>query len=180
MSKNTITVNLLAGPGSGKSTIAAGLFHELKMKSFECELVTEFAKYLTWEENFTALEHQYYVTAKQMHREYVVHGKVDVLITDSPTIIGLLYYKEPNVEIKTHFENFVVSSFKSKRNLNFFLERKKKYNPNGRNQTEEEAIKIDEVTKQLLTNWNIPFETIPGQKESIDYIIQKLTTLLKE
>ena len=37
-------VNFYAGPGSGKSTMAAAIFSRLKWKDVNCELVTEFAK----------------------------------------------------------------------------------------------------------------------------------------
>ena len=40
----TIVVNLIAGPCSGKSTIAAGLFHKLKQQGIEAEMSLEFAK----------------------------------------------------------------------------------------------------------------------------------------
>lgn len=170
----TLTVSLLGGPGTGKSTMAAGIFHELKMAHVECELVTEFAKYLTWEKNHVALGHQFYVTAKQMHREFVVNGQVDVLITDSPTIIGLMYYNEKDPEIKSAFENFIVTTFKKKWSLNIFINRMKRYNPNGRNQTEEEAKKIDDEIKSLLLKYDIPFIEIPGNKLGISMIVQEI------
>lgn len=113
--KKTLTINLLGGPGSGKSTLASGIFYNLKMGHIDCELVTEFAKYLTWEKNYKALAHQYYVSAKQMHREYVVQGQVDCVITDSPIITGLLYYKEENEVIREAFINFILSVFKNQK-----------------------------------------------------------------
>lgn len=42
--KNTLVVNLLGGPGCGKSTGAAYIFSQLKMRNIDAELVTEFAK----------------------------------------------------------------------------------------------------------------------------------------
>lgn len=47
MNKSRI-INLWAGPGSGKSTIAAYVFSKLKMKNINCELVTEYAKQLVY------------------------------------------------------------------------------------------------------------------------------------
>lgn len=43
----TIYVNLYGGPGSGKSTTAAGVVSQLKLLSINAELVTEYAKDLT-------------------------------------------------------------------------------------------------------------------------------------
>lgn len=42
--KNTIIVNLFAGPGAGKSTGAAYIFSKLKLAGIDCEYVSEFAK----------------------------------------------------------------------------------------------------------------------------------------
>ena len=44
MDKKIIVINLLGSPGAGKSTTAARLFYELKMKGVKCELITEYAK----------------------------------------------------------------------------------------------------------------------------------------
>lgn len=42
----TSVINLIGGPGSGKSTTAAGLFFRMKSMGVRCELVTEYAKEL--------------------------------------------------------------------------------------------------------------------------------------
>lgn len=39
-----ILINLFGAPGTGKSTGAAYIFSQLKMKGINAELVTEFAK----------------------------------------------------------------------------------------------------------------------------------------
>ena len=49
-----IVINLFAGPGVGKSTTAARVFAELKLKGVNCEMALEFAKDKVWEESFTA------------------------------------------------------------------------------------------------------------------------------
>ena len=45
----TLVVNFFAGPGAGKSSMAAGLFAELKFRGVNCELATEYAKDKVWE-----------------------------------------------------------------------------------------------------------------------------------
>ena len=39
-----LVVNLTGAPGAGKSTGAAYVFSQLKMRGINCELVTEYAK----------------------------------------------------------------------------------------------------------------------------------------
>ena len=40
----TLVVNLFGGPGVGKSTLRAGVFHKLKLKLLNVEEVIEFVK----------------------------------------------------------------------------------------------------------------------------------------
>lgn len=54
---NPIVINLFGAPGAGKSVASAYIFSKLKMKNINCELVTEFAKDLTWEKREFALAH---------------------------------------------------------------------------------------------------------------------------
>ena len=66
--KKTIIVNLFAGPGSGKSTSASGIFHNLKLAHINSEYVSEFAKDAVWGENFKVLENQIFVYGEQHNR----------------------------------------------------------------------------------------------------------------
>ena len=55
-------INIYGGPGVGKSTGAAMIFAKMKMLGINCELVTEYAKTLTYEKRFEILqENQLYV-----------------------------------------------------------------------------------------------------------------------
>lgn len=56
MLERPIIVNLCGSPGVGKSTGAAYIFSQLKMRGINCELVTEFAKDKVWEESHAVFE----------------------------------------------------------------------------------------------------------------------------
>ena len=145
MSKNTLLVNLYAGPGAGKSTGAAYIFAKLKMAGIDCEYVSEYAKDRVWQEDQFPLQHcQLYVTGKQALKIQRVLGKVDVAITDSPIMMGSMYTDE-----KPFKDVCIYEGNKYKNTYNIFVKRKKKYNENGRNQTEEEAKEID---KKIILN----------------------------
>jgi hypothetical protein len=180
MDKDTLVINLFSGPGAGKSTMAAGVFHYLKMHGWDCELVTEYAKFVTWEKNWKALENQFYVTAKQLHREFVVLGQVDVLITDSPLLLGLMYYKTDNDKLRDAYEQMVVETFKQRNNYNVFIERKRSYNPNGRNQTLEESKQIDFNILTLLNKYGFTYDTVSGTKVGTDDVAKKIERELRE
>ena len=166
----TIIVNLFSGPGAGKSTTAAGLFHKLKINGINCELVTEFAKHITWKEDFNTLKNQIYVFAKQHDRMFHLKDKVDVIITDSPIIMGLSYCNWDL--IPRSFEQLVVDEFNRTDavNINYFINRVKEYNPSGRSQTEEEAKEKDMEIKTLLNKYDVSFQTIDGDENAVDWL----------
>jgi nicotinamide riboside kinase len=171
-------INLIGQPGAGKSTLAATVFAKLKMLGVNCELVTEFAKDKTWEQNTTALSNQIYVFAKQYYRMDRCSGKVDVLITDSPLIMSPMYNKDMDID-KPLKE--LVSAINGKyHNLYYYVKRVKKYNPIGRSQTEDESDEIGMKLKQMLDDYGIEYTEVPGRLESADVIIEQLRPYVKD
>ncbi len=166
----SIVVNLFGGPGCGKSTISAAVFSLLKMHDVNAELITEFAKDLTWEKRNKALEDQYYVWGKQYHKMWRVKDQVEVMVTDSPLLLGLIYGGNKAV----CFRETVVHSFKEFNNMNYFLMRTKKYNPKGRNQTEEEANDLDQEVTEMLIDQAIKFNVIEGSYMGVNYIAKRV------
>lgn len=169
--KDTIIVNLYGGPGTGKSTYAALLFAHLKLMGVDCELVREYAKDLVWEERTVEFTDQLSIIGKQIKRINQCWGKVDVIVTDSPILLSA-YYNDS--EPKEEFEKVCLERHLRHKSLDVFLTRKKKYNPNGRFQTEDEAKKIDEEVKALLDKWDVDYTTIDGDKNVTDQIVVAL------
>ena len=161
-----IVINLFGGPGSGKSTTAAGIFSMLKLHGVNVELVTEFAKDLTWEQRYKTLENQYYVWAKQYHRMWRLRDEVDVIITDSPLILSLMYGEICDTHRQTVLDTFR-NTFD---NMNYVLERVKAYNPKGRNQTEDEAKYFDGTIRAMLDCENIVYNVITGDYNGINNV----------
>lgn len=168
MTKKTVIVNLFGGPGSGKSTQSAGLFYKLKMNSFDCELINEYAKWCTWEKNWTALSDQFMVSGQQHYKQHMLVGQVDAIITDSPLLLGLVYYKEEDPVIRKSFVDLLTSVFNRNNNIVFLMKRKKVYNPNGRNQTEEEAKEVDTQIRNMLVEYKIEYTEIDGTPEGLE------------
>lgn len=164
--KRPIVLNLFAGPGTGKSTTAADVFARCKWAGINCEMALEYAKDKVWEESTKILDNQLYVFGKQYHRIKRLTDQVDLIITDSPLLLSLVYYKGDN----PHFSKMVLEEFSRMNNLNFFLQRSKKYNPSGRLQTEVKARELDTKIKNVLIENGVPFEVVAGQVESVNYI----------
>lgn len=166
--KNTLLVNLYAGPGAGKSTGAAYIFAKLKMAGIDCEYVSEYAKDRVWQDDQFPLQHcQLYVIGKQCLKIERLLGKVDVIITDSPIALGSMYTDE-----KPYQDVVLYTAHKYKRTLNIFVKRKKTYNPNGRNQTEAEAIEIDNRIIKMLDDEKFIYVTCDGSQTDYDKIVE--------
>lgn len=166
-------VNCYGGPGTGKSTCAAALFAELKYRGVNCEIITEFAKDATWEgRGPKVFQAQEYIFGKQHFRISRVCEQVDVLITDSPILMGIAYTPE-NFYLPS-MKTVIAEAYQNYDNLDIFLNRKKKYNPKGRNQTEKEAKNLDVKIKDLLyDNDIIPF-IVDGDRKAPLKIIERM------
>ena len=175
--KNTIIVNMLAGSGAGKSTNSARLFAMMKDLGIEVELVNEWIKDMVWEERKEVFKCQPYITSKQLYKIQRVCGKVDVIITDSPIILGALY---GNNESET-FKKFVIEKFNSFNNINIFLNRTKKFNPNGRNErTIEEARSNDKKLINILNENNIKYTVVDGNEEGCKQVLKMILDRLNK
>lgn len=166
MDKKLVVINLFGGPGSGKSTIAAGLFNKLKKRGVECELVTEFAKDKVWEENYKLLSDQLYIFGKQQHKLFRLQGKVDIAITDSPLLLSIIYDKNKSEA----FKKLVLEVNSTYDNHTFFVKRNVDYNPAGRYQDEAGAKLIDTDCLNLLKDNNLPYcvvDTINAEEQII-------------
>lgn len=168
-------INLYGGPGTGKSTTAAQIFAELKKRGINVELVTEFAKDLTWHERHKTLTDQLYILGKQHHKIFMLKDKVDYIITDSPLFLSAYYNEFVCAEpLPETFRNLVIDLWWTYDSIDIFLTRSKAYNPKGRNQTEEEAVKIDTTLKAMMKGVGIPFiecgTTDTDIKDILNYI----------
>ncbi len=177
----TTIINLYGGPGAGKSTTAAEVFAELKKRGEEVELVREYAKDLVWEGRPMTKNRQFYMFGKQSKRELDLYGKVKYIVTDSPLFLSHIYFNLDQLGKKTPvFNNIfldVINEFKKVNpkvnERNFLLHRTKKYNPNGRNQTENEANQLDEFIKHEFLYNNDEYVEINGNCN------EKATQILK-
>lgn len=139
-------INLFGGPGTGKSTGAAFIFSQLKMKGHNVELVTEYAKDLVWQGSQHRLADQLHVFSEQYHRLDRLKDKVELVITDSPLYLSLVYAKLNGFN-KPGFEQLVQSCIDEFDNHDVFLKRQKPYQQIGRVQDEDEARNIDDIIK---------------------------------
>lgn len=166
----TIVINLLGGPGVGKTTLFASIFSALKMKGLDVEMAPEYVKDLVWEESFKKIENQIYIMGKQHNRLFRLKNKVQVIITDSPLLNSIVYYTGKN----PHFKEMVLWEFNQMDSLNYLFERSFKYEQNGRYQDEKGAIEMDNKFYNLLEENKIPYKKIKPGIDSLESIVQDI------
>ena len=152
----TKIINIFGGPGIGKSTVIAGLFHQMKINQISVEVANEFAKDLVWNNQFDILtEDQLYVFAHQHRRIYRLIDKVDYIIADCPLLMCIPYIAKGFYE---NLEPLIVEAWNSFDNQSFVLNRPTfSYESGGRYQDEEGSIKKHEEIIDVLIKYDVRY-----------------------
>ena len=171
---NTLVINLIGGPCSGKSTIAAELFARLKKMGIKCELCTEFIKERIYDEHKFILTNQIYLFANALNQILNKLNKVDVIIHDGSLLLNICYDKDNNKQL----HELVLAEYKKFNNLDFFLNRTNiKFENYGRIHNEDESNKIDLIIKNLYQKYNLDFIELDSKDcldKIIKYILEKI------
>ena len=165
-----IVINLFAGPGVGKSVMAAELFAVMKKAGSNVEMASEYAKDMVYEQRSNILSDQLYVLAKQNRRLQRLEDQVDFVISDSPLLLCPIYATREYYP--TNFKDFALEVFHGYDNINLFLERPahREYNAGGRTQKNLGAAQVvDKKIHQFLVNNDIPFRTIVPDLVKVDF-----------
>lgn len=175
-----IVVNLFGVPSAGKSTGAAYIFSKLKMAGINAELITEFAKDKVWENNAEAFkpDNQCYMFGEQFYKMSRCRDKVEVLVTDSPLPLSILYNK--STVLGKEFNDTVMNCFNSFNNVSYLLLRDKPYNQKGRLQTEEEANALQSPLYALLNDYNVQYTALKGNVDNYEMIVKTVIKMIKE
>ncbi len=171
--KETMVVNFFSGPSAGKTTCAMIVTSELKKRGYTAEYVSEYAKDLVWENRLDLLDgtvkNQRMLLKEQMRREDRLMGKVDFIITDSPTLLNVTYLSRRN----TKYEKEVAADFNAKNNFCLFLERGEEFETVGRVHDAVQSQKLDASIHNLLERNQISYttyrhETVPQLIDDIE------------
>ena len=171
-------INIFGGPGCGKSTIAAGLFYELKKNHISCNNPYEFPKTLAWDKNYPAIQDQLYVFANQHRGIAQSYGKVDYIIIDSPILFSTIYHSYytsgyPAEFYGQSFHDMVVDLHKKYDNLNIMLKRTDGSHDEGeRFQDLEESLAIDKLCIEKLEEHDIPYHEVIVDDKTVETILK--------
>lgn len=161
-------VAMFGGPGIGKSTTAAAVFAGLKQRGHNVELVHEVAKDLTWEGRSMALSHQPYVAAKQMFHYDRLYGQVDVIVTDTSTLLAGVYAPDAPSE----FLDWISADWRARNTLNVVLRRDARwpYSTHGRPQSQSEAELIDRRVMAAITRARVTYTPVTVDRVGLTHV----------
>ncbi len=174
MNYDTKLINLWAGPGAGKSTMAAGIFTYMKQRGVSCEYVQEYAKELTWNKDWDVLRNSLLVAGTQINRVKQLIGKVDYIVTDSPPLLSTFYTPVHATKAAISAE-YYTSIYPFVDTLDVFVERQKTYFEEGRTQSEDEAKRIDEeIAYYLVTQLGDDYVFTTGDKDGLEIALRRI------
>ena len=147
-------IQLVGGPGAGKSSIAAYLYYRFKKAGYRTELVGEAAREIIYNANpgSTArqlMDNQVLVTGMQYERLQRLkrHG-VRIAINDSPILQGLLYVNAVERMLMQPLFEAMAKQFDT---TNIFIRRTPGvWDKESRAQSEAEAMMQDKHASSLL------------------------------
>lgn len=161
-----IVVNFWAAPCGGKSAMAAGLFHRLKLAGVNAELTGEYAKDLVYAGRQGEMRDQIYIFGKQRARVDRLARQCEVVITDSPLPLCAVYCADLYPD---SFRETIRWAWDQYDNQSFLIERTHPYDPRGRNQDEQEAEHVQEAIKSTLAEWEIPHTRVTS-RDGLDLV----------
>jgi predicted ATPase len=168
-------INIIGGPGAGKSTLYSFIYAKMKIRKISVEQVQEFAKKLVWAGNFEELDNQYHVSKCQYNELKSVYGKVRFVITDGSLIHGLYYnqYNPTNVCDRIITERKILEMYHSFNNINILLTRGAfPYEQAGRIQNAEEALHVDKTLVEIMDQNNISYRAFSSDETQVDSMIE--------
>lgn len=151
--------------------MCAGLFYKLKTQGVECEMAREWAKDAVWEGRHSVLgpEHQAYIFGKQLKRLKDLVGKVEVVVTDAPLLLSLVY----GANESPAFKAFVEEQNDRFDNLDVRVRSVRQFSPVGRvQQTAEESDAIGALMDEVLEGRQ--FLTVDGDPSGLRLLTRKV------
>ena len=157
-------INLWAGPGAGKSTVAEGISHHLKKKGYSVELVREWIKEWAYMKRVPKSFDQAYIFMNQLHSEDLLlqHG-VETVVTDSPAMLSIVYAYRSAAPYWAELLRIAKLFDEQYPSINIFLSREGiDYKQNGRYEDFTQAVAMDKMMMQFLDNNGVGYVIIPS------------------
>lgn len=166
---------LFAGPGAGKSTLAAWAFAKMKMDGVNVEHVSEYVKAWAYIGRTPTSYDQLYILAKQMHKEDIVlrNDPKSRIISDCPLFLGICYARKFQAKGWENLIGIIRDFEASYPSVNLFIDRKSmEYKKEGRFQDAAGAVEMDNAILETLNHFHVPYTKVAyDDLEAISEII---------
>jgi len=168
-----VVVNIIGGPGTGKSILASEVFAKVKREGITCDVSWEYIKRKLREKALKVVQSQIYIFGKQQFQLFTMKDEVKVVITDAPFILGPYYDTSKCPYLKA----LVLHEYNKYNNLLYLIERDLTvpYETEGRYQDSVGAKLVDIGLKTFLDDNNIPYKVLKGiGPDSLETILQDI------
>ena len=156
-------IGLFGGPCSGKSTLAARLFAELKMMGMDVENCTEHVKRWAFIGRSPTGFDQIYLFGHQIQKEDIVLRSTNaIVISESPLHLGICYARKYGLRGHEHLVGLANEFESVYPSLNFLVKRDSdmEYKAHGRFQTWEQALEMDAFIEKSLDEFGLTHHAI--------------------
>ena len=148
--QNKLLINFYGSPATGKTWTAQNLTAQLQALGVNCEYVSEYATELIKAGRQDELKDQVKVTGEQLRREQEAFTRTNLVITDSPTALGIIYAPEHQ---KAALHDIAAESDKIP-HINILLrhdyESLATFSTNGRIHGKEQSLAIQDKLIEML------------------------------
>ena len=173
----TKVINIIGGPGSEKSLVAAAIKVFLNLQGKTVEGIPDFAKTLVWQSNYEVLKNQYFIAQRQFEMLSLVDGQVQFLLNEC-ALPQVMYYNENYPDnicdiAKTRAQ--ILEWHGQFDNINILVARSdKKYIHTGRFQDEEQALAVDRGLRALLEREGLAYTLLSANVDAVNAFAQTL------
>ena len=168
-------VNLYGSVGSGKSTIAAGVFSNLKALRYSVNLIVEFSRELGYDRSM-AINDMPYVIGNQWHR-IQQSFRFDFAINDCPLALWTVYHSEMDKECA----DLIFALERKFPSLNYLLERKfpmyHPYRGKASDILDQKMQEQQEKIRQMLDEHDIQYKILESNEAAVDAIVADILVL---
>ena len=167
----TKVINIIGGPGCGKSLFKSTIVLNLLVRHHTVETVPDFAKILVWQQDFESLKNQYAIAQRQYEMLNVLDGQVEFIVTEGslPKLLFYNEYYEDNVCDVAKTRTQILDWYNQHNNINVMVRRgdEGRYNQAGRLQNEEGAHAVDRGLRDTLAREGIRYTFLEPDVKAI-------------
>jgi len=181
-------IGLIGSPSAGKSTLAAQVYHRCKILGIQTELVQEFVREeLNKGWIMRSVSDQIRLQMKQREKEDIIPSNIEVLVTDSPTLLQYIYglrfskvAKEDIHALTFLYEEYIKDSDRYDK-IYYVNNIRSDISPDGtRKESAQECAAIGEELKIMMRLHHIPFIEVDGNDTAIDIIMADIQHAIKK